>query len=87
MSKVSRGYNQSILAIKQWLTRFGLSSDGGPCEVPLDIEIDLEPEVAKVDQQSDQEEAKPEKPVDPWTKKESVCSAVFSKVDRIRAFR
>ena len=36
MQKISSGFSQSIGAIKQWLTRFGLSTtDGGnsTCEV------------------------------------------------------
>ena len=43
MQKISSGFAQSITAIKQWLTRFGLnSSDGACCEVQLDMDICLE---------------------------------------------
>lgn len=35
--KISSGFSQSISAIKQWLTRFGLSSPEGTCQVQLDI--------------------------------------------------
>ena len=42
MQKISSGYNQSIFAIKQWLTRFGLSTADKNCEVQLDMEVTLE---------------------------------------------
>ena len=42
MQKVSNGFNQSITAIKQWLTRFGLSGDDKTCQVQLDMEISLQ---------------------------------------------
>ena len=44
MQKISTGFSQSIGAIKQWLTRFGLvAADGTSCEVQLDMDICLEP--------------------------------------------
>ena len=33
MQKVTTGFNQSISAIKLWLTKFGLSNAEGVCEV------------------------------------------------------
>ena len=45
MQKISTGFAQSIRAIKQWLTRFGLvnAEDGTRCDVQLDMDIALEP--------------------------------------------
>ena len=48
MQKISTSFSQSITAIKQWLTRFGLKStpdmdsfnNQAPCQVQLDMEID-----------------------------------------------
>ena len=45
MQKISTGFNQSISAIKQWLTRFGLvstSNENSSCDVQLDMDIYLD---------------------------------------------
>ena len=42
LQKISSGYTQSIEAIKHWLTRFGLSSLDGTCQVQLDMEVNVE---------------------------------------------
>ena len=44
MQKISTGFTQSIKAIKQWLTRFGLASVGSnsDCDVQLDMDICLD---------------------------------------------
>ena len=103
MQKISSGFNQSINAIKQWLTRFGLSGQDKNCQVQLDMEINLEaPDLNRtvtahesVDGKSVSavEETKSvtgasEKPAkDPWQSKDAVLKSVFARVEQVRAFR
>ena len=68
MQKISNGFNQSITAIKQWLTRFGLKSSSNmlmesslhsqhpkqPCEVQLDMEINVANKKASATEESKQ---------------------------------
>ena len=69
MQKISNGFNQSIAAIKQWLTRFGLKSSSNmlmesslhsqhpkqqPCEVQLDMEINVANKKASATEESKQ---------------------------------
>ena len=68
MQKISNGFNQSIAAIKQWLTRFGLKSSSNmlmesslhsqhpkqPCEVQLDMEINVASKRASSTEESKQ---------------------------------
>ena len=60
LQKISNSFSQSIQAIKQWITRFGLSTANGECQVQLDMEVALVP-------QPPAEEEK--EPTDPWREK------------------
>ena len=87
MQKISTGYQQSIGAIKQQLTRFGLSSADGLCQVQLDMAIDMEPRVVSARKSDGEENAEEVKTVDTWREKQSVLEAVAARVEKVRDHR
>lgn len=87
MQKISTSFSQSIGAIKQWLTRFGLNSADGTCQVQLDMVIDLEPRIETLPQAEGDENPAETKTVDPWKEKGTVIEQVLQKVDKVREYR
>ena len=84
MQKITTSFQQSIVAIKQWLTRFGLSSLDGICQVQLDMEVTLQQPAALPAAEGEDE---PKQPEDPWRQKDAVFDAVYAHVEKICSFR
>lgn len=87
MQKISTSFSQSIGAIKQWLTRFGLNSVDGTCKVQLDMEIDLKPRIETLPQAEGDEKPAETKTVETWNEKRTVLEQVLHKVDKVREYR
>ena len=71
MEKINAGFYETIPAIKNWLTRFGLNSaDGSVCEVQLDMAICLESKTEVIPAAEGEENAEVQhKTTDPWKDK------------------
>ena len=80
--KISSAFGQSINAIKQWLTRFGLTDDDGTCQVQLDMQIKLEKPAPEKNENGETIE-----PKDPWKAKDKVLAAVLDKVQKVCDYR
>ena len=60
LQKISSGFSQSIRAIKQWLTRFGLSNLTGDYQVQLNMKVAVVPQPSAEEGQE---------PTNPWREK------------------
>ena len=60
------------------MTRFGLSTAAGDCQVQLDMEVSVAPQPPAEEGQE---------ATNPWREKQTVLSAALEHVERIREFR
>lgn len=99
MNRISTGFEQAIISIKQWLTKFGLKdAKSGDCVVQLDMTVSLESEeraktISETGKDSiiaeDEDEAAVETdaPKNLWGEKQNIFNRVLGKVDRVMLFR
>ena len=76
MNRISTGFEQAIVSIKQWLTRFGLKeAKSGDCAVQLDMPVVLSAVQQSAEEDKSQKSvaegaeeavAEPEAPKNPW---------------------